>query len=200
MVSVVLYGPGSRNSDWLRAGRSGDRIGFGARFSTPVQTGPGAHPASCTVGTVSFQEVKSGRDVTLTPHPILVPWSRKSRAIPLLPLWAVRHVQSLSACTRLHFTFIVLYVWNHIRWWDKVCLRRHYLLSCQDRYFWKIYDLEFTAFVFALIVLSKKIVCRKKEWRLEIDSAASTGVHCKLTYFMFLSWPVVNHFPSPSWT
>jgi len=28
-----------------------------------------------------------------------------SRAIPLLPLWAVRPVQSLSACTRVHFTF-----------------------------------------------------------------------------------------------
>jgi hypothetical protein len=28
-----------------------------------------------------------------------------SRAIPLLPLWAVRSVQSLSACARVHFTF-----------------------------------------------------------------------------------------------
>ena len=28
-----------------------------------------------------------------------------SRAIPLLPLWAVRPVQSLSACTRVHFSF-----------------------------------------------------------------------------------------------
>jgi hypothetical protein len=28
-----------------------------------------------------------------------------SRAIPLLPLWAVRPVQSLSACTTVHFTF-----------------------------------------------------------------------------------------------
>ena len=27
-----------------------------------------------------------------------------STAIPLLPLWAVRPVQSLSACTRVHFT------------------------------------------------------------------------------------------------
>jgi hypothetical protein len=26
----------------------------GARFSAPVQTGPGAHPASCTMGTGSF--------------------------------------------------------------------------------------------------------------------------------------------------
>ena len=33
-------------------------------------------------------------------------WSRKSRAIPLLPLWTVRPVQSLSACTRGHFTFL----------------------------------------------------------------------------------------------
>ena len=32
-----------------------------------VQTGPGAHPASCTMGTGSFPGVKSGRGVTLTP-------------------------------------------------------------------------------------------------------------------------------------
>jgi len=49
--------------------------------------------------------VKSGRGVTLTPNPLLVPWSRKSRAILLLPpIWAVRPVQNLSACTRMHFT------------------------------------------------------------------------------------------------
>ena len=30
----------------------------GARFSTPVQTGPGAHPASCTMDTGSFPGVK----------------------------------------------------------------------------------------------------------------------------------------------
>ena len=69
------------------------------------RTDPGAHPASCTMGTGSFPGVKSCRGMTLTPHPLLVPWSRKSRAIPLLPLWAVRPVQSLSACTRVQFTF-----------------------------------------------------------------------------------------------
>jgi len=77
-----------------------------ARFSAPVQTGPGAHPASCTMGTRSFPGVKSGRGMTLTPHPLLVPWSRKGRAIPLLPLWTVWPVQSLSACTRVHLTFL----------------------------------------------------------------------------------------------
>jgi len=56
------------------------------------------------MGTGSFSGVKSGRGVTLTPHPLLVPWSWKGRAIPLLPLWAVRPIQSLSACTRVHFT------------------------------------------------------------------------------------------------
>ena len=81
---------------------------MGARFSALVQTGPGAHPACYTVGTVSFLGVKSCRGVSPTPHPLLVSWSRKSRAIPLLPLWAVRPVQSLSACTRVHFTFFYL--------------------------------------------------------------------------------------------
>jgi hypothetical protein len=45
-----------------------------ARFSAPVQTDPGAHPASCTMGTGSFLGVKNGRGVTLTPYPLLVPW------------------------------------------------------------------------------------------------------------------------------
>jgi len=49
--------------------------------------------------TWSFPGVKIGRGVTLTLHLLLVPWSRKSRAIPLLPLCAGRPVQSLSACT-----------------------------------------------------------------------------------------------------
>jgi len=56
-----------------------------AGFSAPVQTGPGAHPASCTMGTGSFPGVKSARGVTLIPHPLLVLWSWKSRAIPVLP-------------------------------------------------------------------------------------------------------------------
>jgi hypothetical protein len=55
-----------------------------------------------------FPGVKGGRDVTLTPHPLLVPWSWKGRAILLPPLWAVRPVHSLSACTRVHFTFTFL--------------------------------------------------------------------------------------------
>jgi hypothetical protein len=39
------------------------------RFSAPVQTGPGAHPTFCTMGTGSFLGVENGRGVTMTPHP-----------------------------------------------------------------------------------------------------------------------------------
>ena len=82
---------------------------MGARFSALVQTGPGTHPASCIMGTGCFPGIKSGRGVTLTPHPLLVPWLSKSRGIPLVPLCAVRPVQSLSACTRADFTFYLLF-------------------------------------------------------------------------------------------
>jgi hypothetical protein len=111
---------------WMVRGSNPGR----ARFSAPVQTGPGAHPASCTMGTRSFLGVKSGWAVTLTPHPLLVPWSRKSRAIPLLLLWAVQPVQSLSASTRVHFTLPFMWQYGvlrcvtiHFDIWDSSALK-----------------------------------------------------------------------------
>ena len=88
---------------------------MGARFSAPFRTGPGAHPASWTMVTGSFLGVKSGRGVTLTHHPLLMPWSRKSRAIPLLLLRPVRPVQSLRACTRVHFFY--MHGWRKLSPW-----------------------------------------------------------------------------------
>jgi len=41
---------------------------WGVRFSEPVQNGPGAHPASCTMGTGSFPGVERlGRDIDHPP-------------------------------------------------------------------------------------------------------------------------------------
>ena len=65
-----IRGPGerSRYRDSLRVGRSGDRVPVGARFSALIQTGPGAHPASCTMGTGSYLgEMRPGRDVDHPP-------------------------------------------------------------------------------------------------------------------------------------
>ena len=56
---------------------------MGTRISAPVETGPGTNPASCKMSTESFPGVKTGLGVLLTTHHLLVPWSRKSRAIPI---------------------------------------------------------------------------------------------------------------------
>ena len=111
---------------------------MGTKFSAPVQTGPGPHPAFCTMGTGSFPGgiEQPGRDADPSSPSSAVGHERVelylycpcgpyglyralvpvqggtlpySRAIPLLPLWAVRPVQSLSACTRVHFTFTDAY-------------------------------------------------------------------------------------------
>jgi hypothetical protein len=52
---------GRDSSVGIRAGRSRDRIPVGARFSAPVLTGPGAHPASYTMGTGPFLGIKRPR-------------------------------------------------------------------------------------------------------------------------------------------
>ena len=66
---------------------SGIEFRWGRDFP-PVQIGPVVHPASCKMGTGSFPGVKCGRGVLLTTHPLLVPRSWKSRAIPLPTLWS----------------------------------------------------------------------------------------------------------------
>jgi len=75
----------SRYSDSLRAGRSGDGIPVGARFSEPIQTVPGAHPASYKMGTGSFPGVKRPR-VALTTHPRIEPRFKKEQSYTSTPL------------------------------------------------------------------------------------------------------------------
>ena len=86
---VVTGGPGSSvvMATELRAGRSGIESRWGRDFP-PIQIGPGAHPASCTMGIGYFPGVKCCRGVLLTTDPLLVPRSWKSRAIPQPTLWA----------------------------------------------------------------------------------------------------------------
>ena len=58
----------SRYIDWQQAGRSEIESRWGRDFP-PFQTGSGAHPNSCKMGTGSFPGVKSGWGVLLTTHP-----------------------------------------------------------------------------------------------------------------------------------
>jgi len=69
------------------------------RLSRPA-LGPTQLPVQWVPG-LSWGKERPGRDAD--PSPLLVPWSRKSRAINLLPLGAVWPVHSLSACTMVHF-------------------------------------------------------------------------------------------------
>jgi len=71
----------------------------GSRFSTPVQTGPGGQPASCTMGTGSFPEVKQpGRGDDYPPLPNAEVKERVELYL-YSPLWA------FVACSRMTFTF-----------------------------------------------------------------------------------------------
>jgi len=112
------YGPGSSVgiATELRSWRSGIESRWG-RDLPPVQTGPGAQPFSCTMGTRSFPGVKCGQGVLLTTHPHLVPRSWKSRAIPLPTLWAKPDLQ------RDHFTFFICIFISGTRWhsWLRHC-------------------------------------------------------------------------------
>jgi len=62
---------GRDSSVGIGTGRSGVRTPVGVRFSAPVQTGPGAHPACYAMGNGSLSPGwgRSGRGVTTT-HPI----------------------------------------------------------------------------------------------------------------------------------
>jgi hypothetical protein len=80
------------------ATRSGDRTPLGVTFSAPVQTDPGAHPASYTFDSVSFPEVKwPGRSVDHLP-PSSAKFKDKLEQY-LLSLWF------FVACFRINFTF-----------------------------------------------------------------------------------------------
>ena len=72
-VAVCMFCCGPGSSVGIATGYGLDGPGIeshcGARFSAPVQTGPGAHPASCTMGTGSFPGVKSGRGRDADPSP-----------------------------------------------------------------------------------------------------------------------------------
>ena len=105
--TVLLYCVCRDSSVGIATGYGLDGPGIKSRcgWVFPHLSRPALGPTQPPVnGYRVFLGVKSGQDVTLTPHPFLVPWSWKGRPILLLPLWAVWIVQSLSACAGVNFT------------------------------------------------------------------------------------------------
>jgi hypothetical protein len=78
---------------------------WGAKIYLASPDRPWGPPSFLYNGLRAFtgDKERPGRDAN--PSTLLVLWSWKSRAIPLLPLCAVRPVQSLNACTRVHITY-----------------------------------------------------------------------------------------------
>jgi len=84
--------------DWTARGTNP----VGARFSASVQTGLGAHPASCTMGTRSLPRGYSGRGVALTTH-TLAQRFRKAE------LYRYCTSESFLACSMVNCTFLYFY-------------------------------------------------------------------------------------------
>jgi len=105
--NIRQFGPGSSVGIAIYYGLDGPGIEsrWGRDFS-PIQTGPEAHTVSCKMGTRSFPGVKCGLAVLLTTHPLLVPRSWNSRAIPL-PTLTQGHTRPVTGSLYL-YNFIAL--------------------------------------------------------------------------------------------
>jgi len=97
-VGQLLLAPGSSVSiaTHYRLDGLGIKSQWG-RFSAPVWTGPGVHPASCTIGTRSFLVVKQlGHCVD---HPPLSSARVKER----VELYIYSSSWAFVVCSRMHF-------------------------------------------------------------------------------------------------
>jgi hypothetical protein len=85
-----------------------------ARFPAPVQNGPGAHPASCTTGSVSFLGVKRpGRGVDPHHYPALR--LKKEYSCTSIPHW------TFVACSRVNFNFTVTISYLPLSYLNQTC-------------------------------------------------------------------------------
>jgi hypothetical protein len=114
-IVYILMGAGIAQSEWLATGWTvrGSNPSRGARFFAHVQTGPGAHPASCTMGTGSFPGVKRpGRGADHPPPSSAeVKKEHSYTSIPPLGLRVCYGVLLPSPFLPFTFTFFALYLY-----------------------------------------------------------------------------------------
>ena len=94
-----VVGMGTRN--WIR--RSGDRIPVEATFSSPTQTGPGAHPASCTISISPFPWRKWAGVGQGFDHPPLI--KRQGQTKFKAVLWTFMDCYTVNFTFTFTFTF-----------------------------------------------------------------------------------------------
>jgi len=78
------------------------------RFSAPVRTGPGAHPASCTMVTGSLSWVQSGWGMALNTH---APSSAEFKE--RVELYFYSSSGTYVACSRVNFPLVSHYLYTY---------------------------------------------------------------------------------------
>jgi len=111
VIIIIIKGwasPGSSVGIATRYGLDGPGIEsrWGRDFSAPVQTGPGAHPASYTIGTGSLSRGVKRPAVALTTHLYLAP-KLKER----VELYLCSPLCAFVACHGVNFTFSLNTQW-----------------------------------------------------------------------------------------
>jgi len=94
----------------VRPGRFGVRNPTGPKFAAPIQTGPEAQPAPCSVRTMGlFSWGYSSQGVALTTHLHLAPWLQKTWSyIPL----SSPHLHVFIASRILNYTFTFYFLFR----------------------------------------------------------------------------------------
>jgi len=126
-----------------------------------------------------FLGVKSGRGVTLTPHLLLLPWPWKCRAIPLLLLWAVQPVQSISACTRVTFTFSFVLA-GYLKVFNKKRKHKKKIINLIHNYWYPV-KMPDMLLIQPCVILSRFLF----HPLLLILKCISTNKYCRGNHFIF---------------
>jgi hypothetical protein len=92
----------SQSNDSLRAGRPGDKIAGGVKFSAPALTGPGAHSTSCRMGTGLLPRLKRPEGGVNHPLPLARRLKKESNYI---------HSTSVPSC------LVISEIWLYIEKW-----------------------------------------------------------------------------------